>query len=63
MAAKSESSNEKLARKNLLREGGKIDGTAIKGHDFDKGVDLARAAGYNEYLLFKQRKVERTVKI
>ena len=33
------------------------------GRDFDKGVELAKAAGYKEYSLFKQRKVERTVKL
>ena len=33
------------------------------GRDFDKAVDLAKSVGYNEYLIFKQRKIERTVKI
>ncbi len=33
------------------------------GRDFDKAVDLARSVGYTEYLIFKQRKIERTVKI
>lgn len=33
------------------------------GRDFDKGVELAKAAGYKEYILFKQRKIERTVKL
>ena len=33
------------------------------GKDFDKAGDLAKAAGYNEYLIFKQRKIERVVKI
>ncbi len=33
------SENEKKARKILLREGREIEGTAIKGYDFDKGVD------------------------
>jgi histidinol-phosphatase (PHP family) len=29
--------------------------------DFDKGVDLAKAAGYKKYVLFKQRKIEKTM--
>ena len=33
------------------------------GRDFKKAVDLAKAAGYKEYLIFKQRKIERTVKL
>ena len=33
------------------------------GKDFDKAMDLAKAAGYSEYLLFKQRKVERKIKL
>src|SRR3989338_2825981 len=33
------------------------------GRDFDKAVDLAKSVGYSEYLIFKQRKIERTVKI
>lgn len=33
------------------------------GKDFDKAVDLAKAAGYKEHLIFKQRKIERTVKL
>lgn len=33
------------------------------GRDFDKAFDLARAAGYTEYVLFKNRTVERTIKI
>ena len=33
------------------------------GADFDKARDLAQAAGYTEYLLFKGRKVERSVKL
>jgi len=33
------------------------------GKDFDKAVDLAKAAGYSEYLIFKQRKVDRVLKI
>src|SRR3989338_1950197 len=35
---------EKTARKNLLRESEEIDGVAIKGYDFNKGVD------YNEII-------------
>jgi deoxyhypusine synthase len=31
--------NEKTARENLLREGEQLEGTAIKGYDFDKGID------------------------
>ena len=33
------------------------------GKDFDKALALAKAVGYKEYLIFKQRKVERIVKI
>ncbi|MCK5014228.1 MAG: histidinol-phosphatase HisJ [Candidatus Omnitrophica bacterium] len=33
------------------------------GRDFEKAVVLAREAGYGEYVLFKGRKIERTVKI
>ena len=33
------------------------------GQDFDKGLALACEAGYGEYVLFKNRKIERTVKI
>ena len=33
------------------------------GRDFDKALELAHAAGYKEYLIFKQRKVERTIKL
>ncbi len=33
------------------------------GADFDKARDLALAAGYTEYRVFKQRKVEKTVKL
>lgn len=34
--------SEKTARENLLREGEKLEGTAIKGYDFDKGVDYKK---------------------
>lgn len=30
------------------------------GRDYDKAADLARAAGYTEYNVFKARKIERT---
>jgi histidinol-phosphatase (PHP family) len=33
------------------------------GKDFDKAINMARAVGYTEYCLFKNRKVERTIKI
>ena len=33
------------------------------GKDFDKAVDLAKGVGYSEYLIFKQKKIERTIKI
>lgn len=33
------------------------------GADFDKAAGLARAAGYKEYLTFKQRKIERKIKL
>ena len=32
------------------------------GKDFDKAIDLAKTVGYKEYLIFKQRKVERVIK-
>ncbi|MBL8014127.1 MAG: histidinol-phosphatase HisJ [Candidatus Omnitrophica bacterium] len=31
--------------------------------DFDKAIDLAKTAGFKEYLIFKQQKVERTIKL
>lgn len=33
------------------------------GCDFDKAVDLAKKAGYKEYVMFKNRKVYRTVQL
>jgi histidinol-phosphatase (PHP family) len=33
------------------------------GRDFDKAVQWAKAAGYNEYVMFKRRKIVRTVPI
>lgn len=33
------------------------------GKDFDKAIELARSVGYTEYALFKQREIERVVKI
>lgn len=33
------------------------------GKDFDKALELAKTAGFKEYLIFKQRKIERTIKI
>lgn len=33
--------NEKTAKKNLLRKGDEAKGIAIKGYDFDKGVDFS----------------------
>lgn len=33
------------------------------GKDFDKAFELAKTAGFTEYLIFKQRKAERTVKL
>ncbi|MBN1870507.1 MAG: histidinol-phosphatase HisJ [Candidatus Omnitrophica bacterium] len=33
------------------------------GRDFDKALELACEAGYGEYVLFKNRKIERKVKI
>jgi histidinol-phosphatase (PHP family) len=33
------------------------------GKDFDKAVDLAKSVGYNEYLVFKQKKIEKKIKI
>lgn len=37
-----DNTNEKIARENLLREGEEIKGIAIRGYDFDKGVDYAK---------------------
>jgi len=31
------------------------------GKDFDKAVDLAKSAGYSEYLIFKNKQIEKTV--
>ena len=31
------------------------------GKDFDKAIDLAKAAGYTEYVLFKDRKIDRRI--
>lgn len=33
------------------------------GKDFNKGLALAKAAGYQEYVIFKKRKIERKIKI
>jgi len=33
------------------------------GKDFDKAMVLAKSVGYKEYLIFKQRKVERKIKL
>ncbi|MBX4196336.1 deoxyhypusine synthase [Candidatus Pacearchaeota archaeon] len=33
---------EKTAKKNLLRPGSEVSGTAIKGYDFNQGVDFAK---------------------
>ncbi len=33
------------------------------GADFDKALELAKKAGYKEYLVFKKRKIERTIKL
>jgi histidinol-phosphatase (PHP family) len=33
------------------------------GEDFDRAAELAKAAGFREYLIFKQRKVERKVQL
>ena len=33
------------------------------GKDFNKAIDLAKSAGYNEYLTFKQRKIEQRIKL
>ncbi len=37
-----ENGNEKIARKNLLRSGENVDGTSIKGYNFDEGVDYSK---------------------
>ena len=33
------------------------------GRDFNKAVDLAKSSGYKQYVLFKQRKIERSIKL
>ncbi len=33
------------------------------GCDFDKGVALAKAAGYKQYVIFKKRKIEKVIKL
>jgi len=33
------------------------------GKDFDKAVDLARSVGYGEYLIFKNKKIEKRIQI
>ncbi len=33
------------------------------GKDYDQALQLAKAAGYTEYVLFSQRKIERTIKL
>ena len=33
------------------------------GRDFDKAVDLAKSAGYTEYLVFKNRQIEKTIQL
>jgi histidinol-phosphatase (PHP family) len=33
------------------------------GKDFDKAIDLVKSAGYSEYVIFKNKKIERKIKI
>jgi histidinol-phosphatase (PHP family) len=33
------------------------------GKDFEKAVELAQSVGYSEYLIFKQKKIEKRIKI
>ncbi len=33
------------------------------GKDFDKAIDLAKTAGFKDYVLFKNRKIERKIKL
>ena len=33
------------------------------GKDFDKAVDLAKAAGFSEYLVFKNKKIEKRIRL
>jgi len=33
------------------------------GNDFDKAVALAKSVGYNEYLIFKDRQIEKRIKL
>ena len=42
--------NEKVARKNLLRESKEIDGDIVKGYDFNHGLDYGKIV---EKVLFK----------
>ena len=37
-----ENGNEKIARKNLLRNGSNVEGSSIKGYNFDDGVDYSK---------------------
>ena len=40
-AIKSKSTKEKLARRNILKKGAEVRGIAIRGYDFNKGVDYS----------------------
>ncbi len=33
------------------------------GHDFEEAVEIAKAAGYKEYVIFTKRKIERKIKL
>jgi histidinol-phosphatase (PHP family) len=33
------------------------------GNDFEKAVDLVKSVGYSEYLIFKQKKIEKRIKL
>lgn len=55
--------NEKIARKNLLRAGEKVEGTSIKGYNFDNGVDYAKLIGSFGSTGFQASDFSRAVKI
>ena len=33
------------------------------GKNFDRAMDLAKSAGYSEYLIFKKRQIEKKIRI
>jgi deoxyhypusine synthase len=57
------SDREKLVRENIFREGEKIDGTVIKGHDFNQGVDYSEIFKSFESVGFQASNLARAIKI